>query len=75
MKKIIVAFGLVLTLGGCNAVVYENGRRPVASVYTYPTPVYVHRPHYVHRHHRAYNPYSHHPYFGVDPYYRPRHRY
>jgi hypothetical protein len=69
-KKFFVIAALGLTLGGCNAVVYETGhRRPVASVYAHTTPVYIpRRPHYVH--HYTYNPYVYRPLHPHRYYYR-----
>ena len=60
-KKIFAIAALGLTLGGCNATVYDTEyRRPVASVYVHPAPVYVSpRPYYVQRY--TYNPYVYRP--------------
>lgn len=55
--KIFAIAALGLTLGGCNATVYDAGyyNRPLASVYV-PPPVYVApRPYYVRPY--TYNPY------------------
>lgn len=53
MKKIVAASILALGLAGCNATVYDSGyhRRPIASVYVTPAPIYVAPRRYV------YNPY------------------
>jgi hypothetical protein len=57
MKRIMAVSVLALGLAGCNATVYDNGyhRRPIASVYVPPAPVYV-----APRHH-VYNPYVYRP--------------